>query len=446
MRAPKRELPPSKSRYSDPRIISSSRECMHAPLYPHSTVEAALSRGISEAPSSPWVQQLTPARMRFHLAPSPMAAPTVRPAVGFDTAMAGWHDIDVPLSWQMDPEVADEPLYTNTRYALPGIDSAAALRTFLYLTIRTIRSARTRPPLRCPNLGTSARSCCKLTAPSPMSPYGSMGCQSAMARTRAFLTSLILRMPCEPASSAPTASRARRLVVGAHALLQIAKWCDGCYLEKQDAWTLSGLHRHLRLLSKPLSYGISDYSFVTTHVETSGDAHADENGASSSTSSTSVKATLKVRCTGDGVSYDKEGNVVYLLNEGKVQIVASLHGPCMLSPGKQPAKPLPVVWRSVKTLEICSPPNAEATSSAALAHSSYGEELEEAGGLLTGGVGADFEIDLSSSEKSSLKLWSAEEPHLYTLLIELRAAHPDGGHGHSSPRTALIDCESRWVD
>ena len=44
--------------------------------------------------------------------------------------MAGWHDIDVPLSWQMDPEVADEPLYTNTRYALPGIDSAAALRTF----------------------------------------------------------------------------------------------------------------------------------------------------------------------------------------------------------------------------------------------------------------------------------------------------------------------------
>ena len=69
--------------------------------------------------------------------------------------------------------------------------------------------------------------------------------------------------------------------------------------------------------------------------------------------------------------------MVYLLNEGKVQIVASLHGPCMLSPGKQPAKPLPVAWRSVKTLEICSPPNAEAIGSPRLRADLRGSRARE---------------------------------------------------------------------
>ena len=132
---------PSKSRYSDPRIISSSRECMHAPLYPHSTSKRHClwhQRGAT----SPWVQQLTPARCastsRHRRWPHHRTA-----AVGFDTAMAGWHDIEVPLSWQMDPEVADEPLYTNTRYALPGIDRSRRCVPFLYPHDRTIRSART---------------------------------------------------------------------------------------------------------------------------------------------------------------------------------------------------------------------------------------------------------------------------------------------------------------
>ena len=33
--------------------------------------------------------------------------------------------------------------------------------------------------------------------------------------------------------------------------VQVVRWCDGSYLEDQDHWWLSGLHRHVRLHSKP---------------------------------------------------------------------------------------------------------------------------------------------------------------------------------------------------
>ena len=34
--------------------------------------------------------------------------------------------------------------------------------------------------------------------------------------------------------------------------VQVLRWCDGCYLEGQDHWWLSGIHRHVRLYSKPV--------------------------------------------------------------------------------------------------------------------------------------------------------------------------------------------------
>ncbi len=40
------------------------------------------------------------------------------------------------------------------------------------------------------------------------------------------------------------------------------RWSDGSYLEDQDHWWLSGIHRDVFLLAKPLTF-ISDY-----HVRT----------------------------------------------------------------------------------------------------------------------------------------------------------------------------------
>lgn len=51
------------------------------------------------------------------------------------------------------------------------------------------------------------------------------------------------------------------IVQGANAL-QAMRWSDGSYLEDQDHWWLSGIHRDVFLLAKPLTF-ISDY-----HVKT----------------------------------------------------------------------------------------------------------------------------------------------------------------------------------
>ena len=52
--------------------------------------------------------------------------------------------------------------------------------------------------------------------------------------------------------------------------VQVLRWCDGCYLEGQDHWWLSGIHRHVRLYSKPSALAICDYSACTTCVAADG--------------------------------------------------------------------------------------------------------------------------------------------------------------------------------
>jgi len=45
--------------------------------------------------------------------------------------------------------------------------------------------------------------------------------------------------------------------------VMVVRWSDGSYLEDQDMWRLSGLHRHVRLLSKPAAAAIRDFSVKT---------------------------------------------------------------------------------------------------------------------------------------------------------------------------------------
>ena len=43
------------------------------------------------------------------------------------------------------------------------------------------------------------------------------------------------------------------------------RWSDGSYLEDQDHWWLSGIHRDVYLLAKPLEH-VADF-FATTPLE-----------------------------------------------------------------------------------------------------------------------------------------------------------------------------------
>ena len=50
------------------------------------------------------------------------------------------------------------------------------------------------------------------------------------------------------------------------------RWSDGSYLEDQDHWWLSGIHRDVYLLAKPREH-VSDF-FVTTPLEPDADSGA----------------------------------------------------------------------------------------------------------------------------------------------------------------------------
>ena len=52
--------------------------------------------------------------------------------------------------------------------------------------------------------------------------------------------------------------------------VQVLRWCDGSYLEDQDQWWLSGIHRHVRLYSKPSLLAISDYYYVSEVADNGG--------------------------------------------------------------------------------------------------------------------------------------------------------------------------------
>ena len=52
------------------------------------------------------------------------------------------------------------------------------------------------------------------------------------------------------------------MLESASSVVQVMRWSDGSYLEDQDHWWLSGIHRDVFLLAKPLTF-IADY-----HVRT----------------------------------------------------------------------------------------------------------------------------------------------------------------------------------
>ena len=178
--------------------------------------------------------------------------------------------------------------------------------------------------------------------------------------------------------------------------VQVLRWCDGCYLEGQDHWWLSGIHRHVRLYSKPSALAICDYSACTTCVAT--------DGASAALAVTVRLSGLAAHdATGDSAAAvaasgaaPGAGPAPAVLARHRVR--ASLHGPYELSLGAPPPD-APEVWRSASGVL----PVEGGTSS---------EDGE--GGLLCGGAQACFEATVARP-----RLWTAEAPALYTLVLEL---------------------------
>ncbi|GAB4852088.1 hypothetical protein Ancab_016278 [Ancistrocladus abbreviatus] len=159
--------------------------------------------------------------------------------------------------------------------------------------------------------------------------------------------------------------------------VQVFRWCDGSYLEDQDHWSLSGIHRDVLLLAKPQVF-IADYFFTSNFVESF--SYAD------------LQVEVKID-TPQGMSKDRiltdfilEGriydNEMWFQHDESSDLLSSM----------------------VAQMQLVPPPS-----------------FQFHGYILKG------KLELP-------KLWSAEQPNLYTLVILLKDASGN-----------VVDCESCQV-
>ncbi|KAK7317355.1 hypothetical protein RJT34_01507 [Clitoria ternatea] len=159
--------------------------------------------------------------------------------------------------------------------------------------------------------------------------------------------------------------------------VQVLRWSDGCYLEDQDQWRLSGIHRDVLLMAKPKVF-ITDYFFKSNLAEDFSSAEIlvevkIDNLRETSKDSILKDYTIEAALFDSGSWYASDGN------------------PDLLS-------------SNVADIKLQVQP-----SSALLGFHGY----------------------VLSGKLPSPKLWSAEQPYLYTLVVVLK---DQSGH--------VVDCES----
>ncbi|KAK7283944.1 hypothetical protein RIF29_13694 [Crotalaria pallida] len=157
--------------------------------------------------------------------------------------------------------------------------------------------------------------------------------------------------------------------------VQVFRWSDGSYLEDQDHWRLSGIHRDVLLLAKPKVF-ITDYFFKSNLAEDFSSAEILVEVKIDNSQETS-KDSLLTNYTIEAALYDSG---TWHTSDGNLDLLSSNVADLKLQPSTAPL----------------------------------------------GFYGYVFVGKLQSP-----KLWSAEQPYLYTLVVVLK---DESGH--------VVDCEA----
>jgi len=208
--------------WEDPQVVGINRLPSHATLYPFPSTEGALSGGRD---ASPWIASLN-GLWKFHFAASPSEAPRDFWQDGANTQ--GWADLPVPSNWELHDYGV--PIYVSAGYPFSPVD----------------------PPF----------------VPGDDNPVGSFlrrftvpaswkGMQVTLhfgGVSSAFFVwvngervgySEDSRLPAEFDVTDKLREGENTLAV------EVLRWSDGSYLEDQDHWRLSGIHRDVYLVARP---------------------------------------------------------------------------------------------------------------------------------------------------------------------------------------------------
>ncbi|KAG2426464.1 hypothetical protein HXX76_011694 [Chlamydomonas incerta] len=411
--------------------------------------QSLAARGVAPVPGS-GVRDLSGCEWSFQLFRNPAEVPEdfVQP----DFAAEGWHKIAVPLNWECAG--FGTPIYTNFVYPIPldpPFVPAADNPTGCYRHTFMLAPEELPPGHRAFLQFEGADSCLYAWL------NGDLVGMSKDSRTTAeFEVTRLLQ---------GRGGQANTLAV------QVLRWSDATYLEDQDMWRLSGLHRPVRLLLKPPVH-VTDFAVRTplafdygggggggtaaaaggaAAVAAGGGAAAAAGGGAAAAAPALLSARLEVDVFVAGPS-EEELNacsvVLHLLHAEDGAPAAPPLPPCRLAAG-------PRRWYAVDTAGQADRAAAGVGGVARFSLDALallgggggggggggaGGGLGSGGGGGGGGMAAEPDPLVGGGDGSSggdgngggstgLRLWSAEDPALYVLVLELRRDGGGGGGG-----------------
>lgn len=255
--------------WEDPSIIKWRKRDAHVPFRCHDTVEgslrywyernkvdllvsksavwdddavsASLESAASCAKGSPFIKSLS-GYWKFWLAPNPTSTPLNFWDCNHEDS--SWSDLPVPSNWQLHG--FDRPIYTNVVYPfpldpphVPDENPTGCYRTYFHL----------------PKEWEGRRILLHFEAVDSAFHAWINGVPVGYSQDSRLPAEFEITNFCHPFGS----DEKNVLAV------QVFRWSDGSYLEDQDHWWLSGIHRDVLLLAKPKVF-IADY-FFTSNLE-----------------------------------------------------------------------------------------------------------------------------------------------------------------------------------
>lgn len=358
-----------------PELYERGRLPRHVPIAGHAD-EAAALRGVRAA--SPSVRTLD-GEWDFMLANTPeegVAEPFWRP--DFEpSAAVGWTTIAVPANWEMRGH--GDAIYTNVRYPFrcdPPFVPRSKNPTGCY-----------RRTFSCPTGWFEADG----RTPAARVSVVFHGVDSALhvfCNGEGVGYSQDSRLPAEFDLTGTL-----RAGAGNTLACRVVRWCDGSYMEDQDHWWLSGIHRSVELVAVPLDAAIANFAVDT------------------------VPSTPKSEGVGDG------GALLDLVDgsDAEVRVRVGI---------RRPASPQPDASIDSETAEAAADNSVEVCVRLYDMPGNAAAGLRGSGKLVAGAravvpaLGIVLPIlDTTVSLRmrvSKPRLWSAEAPNLYSLSIGAR--------------------------
>ncbi|KAH9617726.1 hypothetical protein KSS87_001056 [Heliosperma pusillum] len=252
--------------WQDPSFFKWRKRDAHAPLRCHHTVEASLRYWLERSKvdlsasslaiwddnavsaalecASSWVKGLPFVKSlsgywKFNLASSPSSVPSNFYRSDFrDDA---WGTVPVPLNWEMHGY--GRPIYTNTEYPfpvnppyVPEENPTGCYRTYFEIS----------------DEWKGRRILLHFEAVDSAFHVWINGFAVGYSQDSRLPAEFEITEYCHPCGSGKTNVLA----------VQVFRWSDGSYLEDQDHWWLSGIHRDVLLFTKPQVF-VTDYSFIS---------------------------------------------------------------------------------------------------------------------------------------------------------------------------------------